>query len=44
MKKRSIKHSNTLKGESIFEKIETMKAFARVGFDRLERAIRNLTE
>jgi uncharacterized damage-inducible protein DinB len=42
--KGSMNHSNTFKGESMSEKIETMKAFAQVGFGRLDRATKDLTE
>jgi uncharacterized damage-inducible protein DinB len=42
--KGSMNHTNTLKGDTVSEKIEMLKAFAELGFSRLDGAIKDLTE
>jgi uncharacterized damage-inducible protein DinB len=39
-----MKHTNTLKGDTVSEKIEMLKAFTQVGFGRLDQATKDLTE
>lgn len=44
MDKKINEYSNTPIGDTLSEKIEMLKAFAMVGFGRLERATKDLTE